>query len=497
MSGFVFISHPEAQNRPQIPLERASNLISHRGRQEYIHANENFSSVYRVNQADDSSETKENILFDGEIHNRTQLCNERGVAPDASEGELLDDLYNSSGGKPHEALRDGIFSMAIHTEDGFYCARDPLGIKTLFYQEANGSRFFASELKALEPFPGTPREFPAGHWMDGAGRLHRYADIHREVAEIPTREKSSAHRMAEQVRKIIKERLEEQVDFELPTASLLSGGIDSSAIASLAAPRHREKTGKPLSTYAVGIGESEDIRKARVVAEHIGSEHSEILISLEKLESLLPRVIYYLESFDPSLVRSSLVNYVVAEAAASDGNELVLSGEGGDELFAGYANLLDADASQIQKGQLEALSMLHNNASLRLDRMNQANGLRVVAPMISGELLRYAFSIPSEYRIYRDESGRAMEKWILREAFRHDLPESILNRRKQEFSQGSGSADALKPFFEKMVSDTELNHARSDYPFIRSKEEYSYFRIFLDNFSASAAETVGQWDYTN
>jgi len=143
--------------------------------------------------------------------------------------------------------------------------------------------------------------------------------------------------------------------------------------------------------------------------------------------------------------------------------------------------------------QIECLGFLHNNASLRLDRMNQCNSIKVVAPLISGELLNYTFHIPPQYKQKQHENGK-IEKWIFRKAFENMLPSAIIKRIKQEFSQGSGSAYVLPNYFEGKVSDTDLASVQAKYPFIRSKEEYYYFRIFTEHFGTGRAlETVGQW----
>jgi len=143
--------------------------------------------------------------------------------------------------------------------------------------------------------------------------------------------------------------------------------------------------------------------------------------------------------------------------------------------------------------QMECIGFLHNNASLRLDRMNLCNSVRVVAPLISGELLNYAMALPPEYK-QRPEGDQKIEKWIFRKAFENVLPEEIVWRLKQEFSQGSGSADVLPKYFEETVNDEELLEAQKSFPIIRSKEELHYFKIFIEHFgSGRAVDTVGQW----
>ena len=229
------------------------------------------------------------------------------------------------------------------------------------------------------------------------------------------------------------------------------------------------------------------------MAEHIGSEHQELIVDLQEVLDALPTVIYYLESFDPSLVRSSVSNYLISRRASQEGIEVLLSGEGGDEIFCGYTYLKEFPPEQLTAKQIECLGYLHSNASLRLDRMNQCNSVRVVAPLISGELLDYALRLPPQYK-QKPQEDTKIEKWIFRKAYEPYLPESIVWRGKQEFSQGSGSAGLLPGHFEDAFSDDELTSAQEQQPLIRSKEELYYYRIFTGHFGAGrAVDTVGQW----
>ncbi|MFC1992843.1 asparagine synthase-related protein [Chloroflexota bacterium] len=167
--------------------------------------------------------------------------------------------------------------------------------------------------------------------------------------------------------------------------------------------------------------------------------------------------------------------------------------EGGDEVLYGYTHLGHCPTEALFAKQMECISFLHNNASLRLDRMNMCHSVRVVAPLISGELLQYAIAIPPQYK-QKPEGSQKIEKWIFRKAYESLLPESIVWRSKQEFSQGSGSAGVLKAHFEEQILDHELTEAQARYPIIRSKEELYYFRLFTEYFGVErAVETVGQW----
>lgn len=306
---------------------------------------------------------------------------------------------------------------------------------------------------------------------------------------------SDLNQMVEDIRDIIQRSLQSRVDFTVETGGLLSGGMDSSVINYLASQLYKEKFGNDarLKTFAVGVGESEDIETARTMAKQIDSDHHELIVDLDQILTVLPEVIYFLESFDPSLVRGSVSNYLISKYARERGIDLLLSGEGGDEIFCGYIYLKDFPAEELFARQMECVGFLHNNASLRLDRMNHCNSVRVVAPLISGELFRYTLAIPAEYK-QKPVGNDKVEKWIFRKAFEPFLPAAITQRVKQEFSQGSGSAALLPSYFENLIGDDELSKAQSKYSIIRSKEELYYFRIFTDNFGdGQAVETVGQW----
>jgi len=186
-------------------------------------------------------------------------------------------------------------------------------------------------------------------------------------------------------------------------------------------------------------------------------------------------------------------NFLISRYASREGVQVLLSGEGGDEVFCGYSQFKSLPGEELFGHQIKCLGFLHNNASLRLDRMNMCNSVRVVTPLISGELLDYSLAIDPELKL-RTEGDRKIEKWIFRKAYEDELPESIVWRLKQEFSQGSGSADVLREYFELAISDAEFEEAQARHRIVRSKEELYYFRIFSESFGAPlAAKTVGQW----
>jgi asparagine synthase (glutamine-hydrolysing) len=192
------------------------------------------------------------------------------------------------------------------------------------------------------------------------------------------------------------------------------------------------------------------------MSKYINSEYYEIRATVSEIIDILPQIIYYLESFDPSLVRSTISNFLISRYAHSQGIQILLSGEGGDELFCGYTHFKDSSEKNIFKQQKETLEALHDNAALRLDRINSCISIKVITPLVSEELLNFALEIPIEYKIKKMDNGNMIEKWILRKAFEEQLPASITWRTKQEFSKGYGSAKVLKNHFNKIISDKEF-----------------------------------------
>lgn len=502
MAGFVVIYGDPKRGE----LESMFSKISHRGpHYQDIFASPPIMMAQNYLEADlaaspqqpgifaNFSENGLAICYDGQMGNWQELGPRYGVADGPfREPALLLKLYLQFGADMFQHLPDGIFAFVISDGKRLLAARDLLGIKTLFYGRKNGNLYLSSELKSLVEVTDDVYSFPAGCYVDETGQFTRFAELPQKP---PAPFHADLGEMLKQVRDIIQKSFNNRVDFRMPTASLLSGGIDSSVVAALACEAVQKKFGANarLKTFALGVGESQDIQNARLVAQHLDTDHHEFIVGLDELLAVLPEVIYYLESFDPSLVRSSASNYLISRCASQEGIQVLLSGEGGDEVFCGYIYLKEFPSEELFARQMECISFLERNASLRLDRMNQCNSVKVVAPLISGELLKYSLAIPPEYK-QKPEGDDKIEKWIFRKAFEDKLPEPVVWRLKQEFSQGSGSADVLPQYFENVISDNELAETQAQFPMVRSKEELYYFRIFTEHFgSGRAIETVGQW----
>ncbi len=251
----------------------------------------------------------------------------------------------------------------------------------------------------------------------------------------------------------------------------LSGGLDSSVIASLASI-----CCKPFHTFAAGLPGSPDIKYARILANYIKSEHHEAIVKIKDIIAILPEVIYHLESFDAWLVRSSVMNYLVARLA-SQYVPSVFSGEGGDELFAGYDYLKSINPADLYDELIDITSRLHNTALQRVDRCASAHGTEAHVAFLDPDVVDFAMRIPARYKIHN-----GIEKWILRQAMVDDLPATILNRPKAKFWQGAGVWELLAQYAEIQITDSDFSRERHLHNgwLLNSKEELLYYRIFRE-----------------
>jgi len=349
--------------------------------------------------------------------------------------------------------------------------RDRLGVAPLYYGYGeDGCLAFASEAKALLTIVKEVRELPPGCALTG-GSEHYYYRPH-----IGHRSSQSHSDTSQELQQRLRSAIDRRVHGDVMGA-WLSGGLDSSAIAALARPRLRQ-----LHTFSVGLSGAADLEYAQAVAAHIGSTHHERLVSLSEMLQVLPAVIYHLESFDALLVRSSLMNYLVAEAAADYVGE-VFSGEVGDELFAGYVYLAGVEPHSLEAELVDILGRLHNTALQRVDRCAAAHGIVAHVPFADAEVVDYALSIPVSLKL-KDGVG----KWILRQALAGCLPAVVLARGKAKFWEGAGVGELLREQAEASISDGDFEREKQlpNGWVLASKEELVYYRVFREHFGELA-----------
>ena len=418
------------------------------------------------------------IAYNGETYNFLPLREklEGQALKTRSDTEVVLSLYVKLGPRCL-GLLDGMFSLAILGRDELFLARDALGIKPLYYSKCDGWLYFASEAKALIPLRRKITEFPPGYWYRSGSGFHRYFDL-----EDWTAESLGGIEPLTAVRSSLETAVEERLVSDVPVGVFLSGGVDSSIIASI-----MKKRVEDLHSFAVGMPGGPDLGFARSVADYLGTEHHERIFTEADMVKALPEIVYHLETFDFALVRSAIANYFVAELA-SRYLKVVLAGEGADEVYSGYHYLKEISKADRPKELLRITAALHNLNLQRVDRMTMAHGLEARVPYLDLDHVRVAFRVPATLK----QRG-GVEKWVLREAFDGALPKDVVWRTKEKFSRGAGSAGVFEKIAGDEISDAAFEREREvDGGLkLRSKEELYYYRVFKEFFPGSLIKSLG------
>ena len=347
--------------------------------------------------------------------------------------------------------------------------RDALGVAPLYYaRTAEGHLCCASEVKALFELSRDVHELPPGCRHDGATLERCFEPTAR-----PLFVKTPAS-LAQELRQRLGTAVTNGLQTDCGAAGAwLSGGLDSSAITALVRPHVKE-----LHTFAAGLSGAPDLHYARLAADYLGTIHHDVIVSPKELFAALSRVIYHLESFDALLVRSSITNFLVAQRAANY-VAAVFSGEGGDELFAGYEYLGSLPADQLAGELLDITGRLHNTALQRVDRCTAAHGLVAHVPFLDPGVVECALRIPTEYKL-----REGVEKWILRQAMDGLVPETVLHRKKVKFWEGAGVGELLAEHADTSITDADFQRERTlpNGWTINTKEELMYYRVFREHF---------------
>lgn len=440
------------------------------------------------------------LAVNGEIYNHRELAG-RLEAPyafrTASDCEVILPLYRDLGPELLHRL-NGIFAFALYDRerDRYLLARDPIGVMPLYTgRDERGTLHVASEMKALVGVCKTIEELPPGSYLDSeVGRPVRYYEpAWRDHGAVRGRPGDPAA-----LRRALEEAVRRQLMCDVPYGVLLSGGLDSSLIAAAAARRvaRRVETGSReaawwprLHTFSIGLEGSPDLAAARCVAEALDSVHHEFRYTVQEGIDALPDVIHHIETFDVTTVRASTPMYLMARRIKAMGVKMVLSGEGADEIFGGYLYFHRAPGpEELHAETVRKLDLLHKYDCLRANKSMAAWGVEARVPFLDREFLDVAMGFDPVDKMARD--GR-MEKHILREAFRGTLPDEVLWRQKEQFSDGVGYGwiDALKALAEERVSDDELARARFRFPANtpRTKEAYLYRSLFEERFPSEQA----------
>ena len=440
------------------------------------------------------------LAVNGEIYNHKELAANLEVEFDfqtQSDCEVILALYKQKGPAFSDDL-NGIFAFCLYDEeqDAYLIGRDHIGIIPLYTgHDEHGNFYVASELKALSPICKHIEEFPPGHYLYSKdGKLTPY--YQRDWQSYDAVKNNDAK--AEDVKDALEAAVKRQLMCDVPYGVLLSGGLDSSVISAItqhfAAKRIEDNDESDawwpkLHSFSVGLEGSPDLAAAQKVADMIGTIHHPIIFTIQQGIDALKEVIYHIETYDVTTIRASTPMYLMARQIKAMGIKMVLSGEGADELFGGYLYFHKApNAQEFHEELNRKVSKLHMFDCLRANKSMAAWGVEARVPFLDKEFVDVAMRINPEAKMCKDEK---IEKHILRAGFDGYLPDEVLWRQKEQFSDGVGYSwiDTLKEYVNEQVTDQELANAKFKYPINTpdSKEAYFYRRIFESHFPGDAS----------
>ncbi|KAH8364553.1 hypothetical protein KR084_008003 [Drosophila pseudotakahashii] len=451
------------------------------------------------------------LVANGEIYNYLELSAEiakrRGSYKPKSDCHVILELYQDYG-KDLLQYITGMFAFALYDRrtKEVLLARDPFGIIPMYVgEDAGGNLWVASEMKCLVDTCGSKVEtFTPGEARFGrVGNLKVTWQFQQPwIKEVPSQACDLAL-----LRANLESAVRSHLQCDVQLGALLSGGVDSSLIASIATKIMRERDPSfRLKTFSVGLKDAPDFQAARNVAKYIDSDHKELVFEVDEALDGIRDIVYHLETFDVTTIRCSLPMLLLARYIKSTGIKMILSGEGADEIFGGYLYFHKAPNYQLFHEELvKKVHGLHLSDCLRANKVAMAKGVELRVPFLDTGFVNHVMQIRPEDKIpgplnqFGGEQQKRMEKYVLRAAFADDyLPDDVLWRQKEQFSDGVGYdwIDTIRSVASSRVTDEEFSTAALRFPLNTpsTKEAFYYRCIFSEQFPGEAAAgTVRKW----
>lgn len=418
------------------------------------------------------------MLCNGEIYNHKLLEDTYNLSCDTkSDCECIIQLYNKIGFCDMVRCLDGDFAIIILEGDNIYIARDRIGVRPLFYGTTFSGNFavgstaeslcdYCTDVKQLLPcmaiYNRIDKSFVKIHYTNNIENIYTYMDT-RYI-----------------IRKLLTESIQKRLMSDRPIGCMLSGGLDSSLVASIMCKLIGPKN---VRTYSIGIKGSKDLEYAKIVSDYLGTIHTEVLFTPQEGFDAIPNVIKDIESYDVTTVRASVGMWLLAKYISKNTDDIVImSGEGADEIFGGYLYFHHAPTpEQFETETSQLVSRLYEYDVLRADRCISSHGLEPRVPFLDRTFLDYVLKIPGELRKPID----GYEKYILRASFEEGdyLPLDVLWRRKDGFSDGVSGSDGKK-WYE------EIQHYIGE---SGVENEEKYYRKILDKHFPTFQPKIDRW----
>lgn len=371
---------------------------------------------------------------------------------------------------------DGMFAFCLYDSINkkYMVCRDHIGKKPLYYLKNDNEYFFASESKA---FLEVSKNLEYIYELGPGSRIIINKNMEMQIDKYYNIPLMKQVVNKNHVRSLLENAVKKRLRADVEVGTFLSGGIDSSIVTAIAS-----KYNPNIKAITVGLKDSPDLINAKLVAKKLGIEHIIVDFTTEQLIELIPKIIWHLESYNPSAINCALVNYLAAKKAKESGITVILCGEGADEIFGGYLVLRNMDTKTFIDSSWTMIKNIHMTECKRLDRSTMAVTLEARCPFLDRNLVEYAINLPHSCKI-KNINGKKIEKYILRESCNDLLPEQVLWREKEPFDQGSGGRGIIETI-NNLISDKEVTDLKIKYPEakIEGKEMGYYYKIFRDYF---------------
>lgn len=435
------------------------------------------------------------LVCNGEIYNYPQLkenLKKNHSFSSGSDCEVLLPLYKKYGLDIMVRMLDGEFAFVLYDQSSqqMMAARDPMGIRPMFYGYTKKEHqiSFASEAKALMSLCENVMPFPPGHYY-----LDNQFVCYNDLSDVKTICTDDLETIAYQLRIKLEKAVEKRLQSDAPVGYLLSGGLDSSLVCAIAQRMHD----KPIQTFAIGMETDPiDLKYARQVADYLGANHTEVMMSKDDVLKSLRKVIYTLETWDITTIRASIGMFLLCQYIHENTDlKVILTGEVSDELFGYKYTDFAPNALEFQKESQKRIKELYMYDVLRADRCISAHSLEGRVPFADIDFVNYAMSIDPQKKINTYRKG----KYLLRHAFEglDYLPDEILMREKAAFSDAVGHSmvDYLKEYADSLYTDEDVDKAKEKYPYCPpfTKESLLYRDIFEEFYPGQAKWIKDYW----
>uniref|UniRef100_A0A6C0B5F4 asparagine synthase (glutamine-hydrolyzing) n=1 Tax=viral metagenome TaxID=1070528 RepID=A0A6C0B5F4_9ZZZZ len=453
------------------------NDISERGNQPISHPSDNSLT----------------LICNGEIYNYKELAEDNDFKmKSSSDCEIILHMYKKYGIEHTVKNLDGVFAFILvdETLNRVWAARDPIGVRSMFIGETETSTCVASELKSITnskiSLVNNIRQFPPGHYCDLMEHQGKTFVKYYEYS-YPTNLDTDPDVIMSNIKRLLIKATGKRLLSERKIGCLLSGGLDSSLIAGILCEFYEPSE---LSTFSIGLEGSVDLKYARIVADYLGTDHHEVIVTEEEMLNTLEEDIQMIESYDTTTVRASTPMYILSKYIRDNTDVVVIfSGEGSDESSGSYMYFHNApDATEFKKETVRLMEDLCYFDVLRCDKSTAGAGLEVRVPFLDKEFLQYYLSIKPELKMPKTFK---IEKYLLRKAFESAaiIPTEVLWRKKEGMSDGVSSEK--KAWFEiiqnkvsKHISDREFSILSGKYSHCipQIKESLYYREVFCENY---------------